>query len=255
MSDPDALEPTRAVVRPWPLGLQSLALVAGGRESARRGAPLTASFLLHAALVGSTVLVPLLTYDTVPDQDVSGFLPEPLAIVAPPPPPPPPASGVGVARRAAPPAPATGFMAPADVSPELVPDALDLGPAGEVGGVEGGVPDGLVGAIVGGLPPAAPPAPASVVRISAYAAPRLVRKVTPIYPDLAQKARLSGIVVVEAEVDVQGRVTKARVVRGHPLLAPAAVEAVEQWRYQPLLLGGEPTAFVVTVSITFSLSR
>jgi protein TonB len=49
-------------------------------------------------------------------------------------------------------------------------------------------------------------------------------------------------------------VTTVRVISGHPLLEEAAVEAVRQWRYQPLLLSGEPTAFIVTVSVSFTLS-
>jgi len=156
-------------------------------------------------------------------------------------------------RRAAPVIPAHGFFPPIDEASPIEPDALDLGPAGEPGGVEGGVPDGVVGAIVGDLPPVAPPAPARVVRISSYAAPRLVRKVAPVYPDLALRAGATGVVVVEAEVDARGHVAAVRTVSGHPLLEPAAIEAVRQWRYQPLLLAGEPTAFVVTVSVTFAL--
>jgi protein TonB len=235
--------------------LQSLALVAEGRKAGGKGAPLTVSALLHAALAFLVVLVPLLTYDTVPARDVSGFFPEPLTLAAPPPPPPPPAPGVQRMRRAALRTPAPGFVAPLDVSSEIEPETLDLGPAGDEGGVDGGVPDGVVGTIVGGLPPVAPPPPARVVRISSYAAPKLVRKVAPIYPELALKSGASGVVVVEAKVDTRGGVTTVRVLSGHPLLETAAVEAVQQWRYQPLLLNGEPTAFIVTVSITFTLNR
>jgi protein TonB len=146
-------------------------------------------------------------------------------------------------------------VVPVDVSREIQADALDLGPVGADDGVPGGVPDGVVGAIVVGLPPAAPPVPARVVRISSLAAPKLVRKVAPAYPELALAARVSGVVVLEAQVDTRGSVTSVRVVSGHPLLEAAALEAVRQWRYQPLLLNGEPTAFIVTVSVNFTLKR
>jgi hypothetical protein len=89
-------------------------------------------------------------------------------------------------------------LAPHDVSREIEPDALDLGPASTEGGVEGGVLEGVVGTVVGDLPPVAPPAPPRLVRVSSYAAPRLVHKVAPTYPDLALHARVSGIVVIEA---------------------------------------------------------
>jgi protein TonB len=41
--------------------------------------------------------------------------------------------------------------------------------------------------------------------------------------------------------------------RGQPILQEAAIEAVKQWRYQPLLLNGEPTPFVLTVTLLFNL--
>ena len=61
--------------------------------------------------------------------------------------------------------------------------------------------------------------------------------------------------MVEAEVDTAGHVTTARVLSGHKLLNDAALEAVRQWRYRPLLLGGEPTAFILTVNVEFQLHR
>jgi periplasmic protein TonB len=61
--------------------------------------------------------------------------------------------------------------------------------------------------------------------------------------------------VVEAEVDTTGRVRATRVLSGHKLLTDAALEAVSQWRYRPLLLNGEPTAFILTVNVEFKLRR
>jgi len=232
--------------------LHSLALATRPGEPRRTGSSFTVSLVLHAVAAVLVVIVPLLTSDTVEPRDTTGFFAEPLALAAPPPP--PPAPGPRPAHRASF-ATAPGFVAPVDVSPVIEPDALELGPTGDGGGVEGGAPEGLVGGIVGGLHPAAPPPPPRVVRVSSFAAPKLVRKVAPSYPELALRARVSGVVVVEAEVDAAGSVTTARVVSGHALLDSAALEAVRQWRYQPLLLGGEPTAFVVTVSVTFTLNQ
>ena len=85
------------------------------------------------------------------------------------------------------------------------------------------------------------------------AQPRIIRRVEPVYPELAAAARLGAIVVLEAEVDVRGDVKTVRVLSGHPLFNEEAMEAVKQWRYQPLLLNGEPTGFILSVVITFNL--
>jgi protein TonB len=240
--------------------LHGLAPGVARRTGASKGTPVVVSVLLHVALATLVVLVPLLTYERGPATTLSAFFTEPLTVeAAPPPPPPAPGRGLREVRRPARPDSAPGFATLVAVSFRIEPEVLDLGPGGGAdgvdGGVDGGVPDGVVGAIVAGLPPAAPPPPARVVRISSLRAPRLVRKVAPTYPALALAAGVSGVVVVEAEVDAGGRVTAVHVVAGHRLLEAAALEAVQQWRYQPLLLSGEPTAFIVTVSVTFTLSR
>ena len=111
-----------------------------------------------------------------------------------------------------------------------------------------------MGGVVGGLPTALPPPPAPVVRIGGQLLPpRIVRKVDPVYPDLAVSARIGAIVVVEAEVDTRGYVKLAKILSGHPLFDDAALEAVRQWRYQPLLLNGQPTGFILSVVINFNL--
>ena len=94
-----------------------------------------------------------------------------------------------------------------------------------------------------------------VVRIGGQIiAPKIVKRVPPVYPPLATQGRISGIVILEAQVDVNGRVKTATVLRGHPLFDEAAVAAVLQWRYRPLLLNGEPTEFILTVTVFFNLS-
>ena len=122
-------------------------------------------------------------------------------------------------------------------------------------GDESGTSDGVLGGVMDELPVSAP-VPPRVVRISSgLAAPRLVRRVEPAYPEIAAAARLTALVVLEAEVDARGQVTRVSVEHGHALFDEAAIEAVRQWRYQPLLLNGEPTAFVLTVTIRFELRR
>ncbi len=71
---------------------------------------------------------------------------------------------------------------------------------------------------------------------------------------LAVRARVQGVVILEAVVDREGRVERVTILRSIPLLDAAAVAAVRQWRYSPLLLNGTPERFVLTVTVSFSLN-
>jgi protein TonB len=250
-----------STTRPSPLLLQSLLVGRPDRRAGRAGATFFVSVLLHSVLIAAIVLIPLLFYDSLPAQEaLKAFFVAPLEVAPPPPPPPPPPAAARVVQRTAPqivPDQAS-FVAPIEIPTEIKPEqGLDLGVEGGVaGGVEGGVPGGVIGGVVGGLPQSVAPPPARLVRIGGQIKePRKVKDVTPVYPDLAVQARLSTIEILEAEVDTRGYVQAVRVLRGHPLFDDAAVAAVKQWRYQPLLLNGEPTGFVLTVTITFALSQ
>ena len=72
---------------------------------------------------------------------------------------------------------------------------------------------------------------------------------------MAQQARIEGTVVLEATIGTDGRVTGVRVVRSKPLLDQAAMDAVMQWRFTPTLLNGVPVPVLLTVHVTFTLSR
>ncbi len=228
---------------------------AAGRKSVTFGV----SVVLHATLAIALVVGPLLYNDVLPSPPVlKAFFVTPLELAPAPPPPPPPAAGSRVTARVAPrPQPVeSGFVAPIEVPERVLPEeSLDLGVEGGMpGGVEGGVPGGVVGGIVGGLPDAPPPPPPKVVRIGGrILAPKIVRRVDPAYPEVAVGARIKATVVVEAQVDTSGRVQTAKVVQGHPLFDESALTALKQWRYQPLLLNGEPTAFIIIVTFSYNL--
>jgi periplasmic protein TonB len=127
------------------------------------------------------------------------------------------------------------------------------------GGVEGGVPGGVIGGIVGGLPsdvppPSPPPPPRAPVRIGGQLrAPALIHRVPPEYPPLAVHAQVQGTVILEATVNERGHVEGTRLLRSIPLLDQAALDAVRQWRYSPLLLNGEPCPFILTVTVSFRI--
>lgn len=67
-------------------------------------------------------------------------------------------------------------------------------------------------------------------------------------------ARVSGVVELEAVVGIDGRIRELRVKSGSPLLAPAAVEAVRQWIYEPTTLNGEPVEIIAPITVTFRLN-
>ena len=226
----------------------------------RRGVALPASMALHALAVVAIAIVPLLLAESLPDAGgVRAFFVEPIAAPPPPPPPPPPAARAAAATRVLPKATAApvGFVAPIEVPTEIKPEeGLDLGgiEGGVAGGVEGGVPGGVVGGVVGGLPDAPPPPPVKPVRVGGdVREPRKVVEVAPVYPALAAKAGIEGVVIIEATIDPRGRVVNATVLRGIPVLDEAALEAVRQWVYTPTLLNGVPTPIIMTVTVRFRL--
>jgi protein TonB len=149
--------------------------------------------------------------------------------------------------------------APIEAPKEIIPEAPAPGPVAEgvPGGVVGGVPGGAIGGVVGGLPeapPPPPPPPTAPVRVGGnIKPPNKLRDVRPQYPQIAQSARVAGIVIIEATISPQGKVTNARVLRGVPLLNDAALDAVRQWEYTPTMLNGVPVPVIMTVTVNFTL--
>ena len=105
--------------------------------------------------------------------------------------------------------------------------------------------------------PAVTPQPqiAQRVRVSqGVAQGLLVRKVNPVYPPLARQARISGTVVLRVIIGTDGSIESLTLVSGHPMLAPAAIDAVKQWKYKPFLLNGQPQKVDTEVTVNFELS-
>lgn len=84
---------------------------------------------------------------------------------------------------------------------------------------------------------------------------KLLRRVEPVYPEEARRAGASGLVMAELSIDEKGDVAQARIIRGHPLLAEAALNAVKQWKYAPTFLNGAPVPTVATVVVVFDPGR
>jgi protein TonB len=127
---------------------------------------------------------------------------------------------------------------------------------GVVGGVPGGTPGGVIGSIIGSTTTAVPKvATPQRVRVSQGVTQGLVlRKVNPTYPPLARQARIQGQVLLQAEISKTGDIENLHLISGHPMLAPAAIEAVKQWKYKPYVLNGEPVEVETQITVNFTLS-
>ena len=228
------------------------------------------SFGLQMLMVGVAILIPLLNYAGLPATELMTFL------VAPPPPPPPPPPPVVVKlKKIVPREFDTGKL----VQPVAIPEDIAIieedtapPPAAGIAGVVGGVPGGGIGGALGGVigsiitstPMVAPPPPPPVkkkppppkrIRVGgSVQRANLIRQVRPVYPPLARQARIQGTVKLTAIIAKNGTIQKLEVLSGHPLLIPAALSAVKQWRYRPTLLNGQPVEVVTQVDVNFTLS-
>jgi protein TonB len=236
------------------------------------------SVVFHGLLIVLVVIVPLLLPQAIPERELLVTLVAPIG--PPPPPPPPPVEVPAVAVPQVVKAQVRPVSPEALVTPTAIPreiakiiDEPIASPVGVVGGVPGGVPGGYVGGVLGGVlasntnlnvlpaapppppPPPAPPRMAAVtgpVRIGGdVKEPRVIRMTPPIYPPLASKARVSGVVLLEATITAQGTVEQIKVISGHPLLVEAAIDCVKQWQYEPTLLNGTPVPVILTAKVHF----
>jgi protein TonB len=82
---------------------------------------------------------------------------------------------------------------------------------------------------------------------------RLLRMIRPEYPPVAKMARIVGTVRLRAIIDAKGKIAQLKIVDGHPLLAAAALAAVEKWRYNPTFLNGEPVEVATEIIVHFKL--
>ena len=221
------------------------------RVGAKRWYTVPLSIVVHAVIVAVLVAVPLLATGTLPmTPSVLVFaLPEAPKMPETPRAPTPRAAASSPAVTA----PVTPSV-PTEAASTLLPDApsFALGVT-TTAGVPGGLP-GVEGALMPASPAVPPvsPAPIEPQRPGGQIKePVKIYDVAPVYPMLAQKTKVSGIVILDAVIDTQGRVPDVKVLRSIPFLDQAALDAVRQWRYRPTLLNGTPIAIRMTVTVSF----
>jgi protein TonB len=227
--------------------------------ASKKGRTVWVSILVHAAIVSALVVAPLIA---------PAVLPMPAAMIL--------AFAFPATPAHLPPAPqiaqrnsapqATNRGVDINVAPVVPPSTItpERGVASTTDAVRtiengfGGVPGGV------GDPVALPPAP-TVVRPpdpvptepkrigGAIKAPTKMKHVPPVYPAVAQAARVEGTVIIQATISPAGKVADALVLRSNPLLDAAALDAVRQWEFTPTLLNGSAVAVIMTVTVDFRL--
>ncbi|MBS1839954.1 MAG: TonB family protein [Acidobacteria bacterium] len=88
----------------------------------------------------------------------------------------------------------------------------------------------------------------------AVTAPKIIKKVNPVYPPLARQTKIQGTVQLHVVLSKDGSVQQLEALSGHPLLMQSAIDAVRQWKYQPTLLNGEPVEVDTTIDVIYSLN-
>ena len=235
----------------------------GGRLRTKRGRTSFIAFGVQIMIVVVMILIPLIFTEALPRTQLMTFL---VAPPPPPPPPPPAAAPVKIVKviqtdivngelRTPTKIPQKVQMIKEDEAPPPV-----MSTTGVIGGVPGGVPGGSMGGVIGSVlssTPVAVPKIATPQRVrvsSGVVSGLLVRKVNPVYPPLARQARIQGVVILQAQISKDGNIENLQLISGHPMLAPAAIDAVRQWKYRPYLLNGEPVEVETQVQVNFTLS-
>jgi protein TonB len=159
-------------------------------------------------------------------------------------------AGETVSSSAAPLVAPAGIAAETGREPLVAPSSF-----GSIAGVESGSPLSIDGVgVESAVAPPPSPAPIAPVRLHpGMTAPVKVVDAAPVYPAIARTARVQGVVILEAVLDVEGRVDSVRVLRSIALLDQSAVDAVKRWRFTPALLNGQPVSVVMTVTVNFRL--
>ena len=230
----------------------------------RGGASLLLSFGVQVMVIVVLILIPLIYTQALPARAL------PTVLTAPPPPaPPPPPPPVQAMARRMPPRIFDGFLhAPARIPDRVAPiidtELPQVQNVFVVAAVPGGTPRSTFSVVaVAPAPPAAPPVvrdvpkkPIQRVTVGGQViAASLIKRVVPQYPPLARQARVQGTVQFTAIIGRDGMIQNLQLISGHPLLVPAARDAIRQWVYKPTILNTEPVEVITQIEFTFTLNQ
>jgi protein TonB len=248
-----------------PKSMFSDGLLEFGVQRKRKFLATTTSLIVNCLAIVAMLIIPLAFPEALPKAQLLTFL------VAPPPPPPPAAAEVQpVVRQIQTDMLNNGALRTPTNIPQKIQMIKEEAPppmpasGGVVGGVPGGIPGGQNGGVIGSVISATSSLAAvpkfvlatpQRIRISAGVTKGLlIQRIELPYPTLARAARVQGDVGLSAVIDTNGHITNLQLVSSHPMLVPAAIAAVKQWRYKPYLLNGQPVEVETTITVIFTLS-
>ncbi len=214
-----------------------------------------ASFTLQAAVVAAALVIPLLHPTNLPEAFAHRRIFVPI-------------SGPAVETTTANPHPRSGngglsvpihpiFVSQGPMFRPAAPTSVETGPVGPPNlDFRPGPYSVLTGPPIGtATPPVVHPATVKPPIVSRPMQGHLIRRVDPTYPNIAKIAGVQGAVLIKAIISVQGRIEQAQVVSGSPLLAKAALDAIQQWRYRPYFLNDKAVEVETEISVKFYLTR
>jgi protein TonB len=227
-----------------------------GRIRTRSRSWMLAALCCNSSILLAMILIPLVYPEALPRLSTIWLLEAP----APPPPP--------VQPRPEPVHPLHGTSEMQDghvLAPSRIPTGITVykgveeAPSETIGineGIPGGAGDGKNPFFGNCTAPNVRPEVKAPVRVSSLVvAGLLVRKTLPAYPPIARAARQEGTVVLQATISTAGTIENLRVSSGPAMLRQAALDAVQNWRYKPYELNGEPVEVETTVNVVFTLGQ
>lgn len=226
-------------------------------DRSRRGWTTMASFGFLAFAVAVLMALPLLYTEALPQLQVMSSLVVPAGRSEP-----APVHQNSASRPSTGPASNNFIHVPSQIPRGIHPETGPESGSGEIPGppaIGSSSIDGIPNGIPGGIGTVVlPPRPVATVapppRVSVMMEGNLIYKVQPTYPALARAARIQGDVVLQAIISREGVIENLHVTSGHPMLSPAAINAVRQWRYRPYMLNDEPVEVETQVTVKFTLS-
>ena len=224
-----------------------------GKLKTRRSTTTSISFLLQLGFMVVLVLIPLLFTEALPKSQ----LVTPLVM--------PPS-----ATRMAPSPPRAARQIQSNIVqglrlPSRIPNSVRMieevaAPTTAVGVTDGaadGQPHGVLYSLLNSPAAVVVPKlsdPKRIVVSRGVIQGMLIHKVQPVYPSLARHARIEGSVTLQAGIGRDGSIQNLRLISGHPMLSPAAMDAVKQWKYKPYILNGEAVDVETTITVNFTLA-
>lgn len=254
-----------------------------GPNRARKWWMFPLSLFIHSLIIGVIVGASYWFVEAVQPPAI------PVTLYSAPPPPPPPPPAARKAKAPEEPKPKPVEEPKHEVQPKIVPDEVQQptpeepetpaveepassnedtsSSGGEEGGIEGGVEGGVQGGVIGGTPGGViggqlggviggtTTGEETPIHITAEVTkPELIHRVEPDYPEIARKAHIQGVVILEAVITTSGSVEEVKVLKSiQPTLDQSAMNAVKQWKYKPAILNGKPVKVYFTVTVTFTL--